>query len=71
LYLSGNATGEPWPGTEGLFGVLLEVVFDWDDTLFKEGFGFGLTVILPDKKISVLNLTTGTFQLTNRRRKDS
>jgi len=50
LYLSGDATSEPWSGTEGLFGVFLEVVFDWDDTLFEEGLGFGLTVILPDKK---------------------
>ena len=47
VYLGSNATGKPWPGTERLLGVLLEILFDWDDTLFEECFGFGLTVILP------------------------
>jgi hypothetical protein len=48
MNLSGDATGEPWSGTERLFRVLLEVVFDWHNTLLEESFGFGLTVVLPD-----------------------
>ena len=50
VYLSSNATSEPWPGTEGFLGVFLEVLFVGNDTLFEESFGFGLTVILPDEK---------------------
>lgn len=49
-YLSGNPTGEPRPRTERLLGVLLEVLFDRDDTLFEESLGFGLTIILPNEK---------------------
>ena len=48
VYLSGDATGRPWPGLEIILGVLLEVVFYGDDALSEEGFGFGLTVVLPD-----------------------
>ena len=53
VYLSSNATSEPWPGTEGFLGVFLEVLFVGNDTLFEESFGFGLTVILPDEKGSI------------------
>ena len=31
VYLSRDATGDPWSGTDEIFGVLLEVIFDWDD----------------------------------------
>lgn len=48
-YLSGDATGKPWPRLERILGVFLEVVFYGDDALFEEGFGFGLTVVLPDE----------------------
>jgi len=47
VYLSSDATGKPRPGTERLLWVLLEILFDGEDALFKESFGFGLTVILP------------------------
>jgi len=50
VYLSGDATGEPWPGTERLFGVLIEVILVWDDALLEKRFGFGLTVVLPDEE---------------------
>lgn len=49
LYLSCDATGEPWSGTKRLFWVLLEVIFDWHNPLFEKSFGFGLTVVLPTK----------------------
>ena len=49
-YLGGDPTREPWPGTERLFWVLLEVVFDWYNALIEESLGFGLTVVLPDEK---------------------
>lgn len=49
-YLSGDAASKPWSGTERLFWMLLEVVFDWHNTLFEESFGFGLTVVFPGKK---------------------
>lgn len=80
MYLSGDATGQPWPGTERIFGVLLEIVFDGNDTLFEKSFGFGLTVVLPDSErrsmlwigLLLLPHTTGEcFQLTNRQCKDS
>ena len=48
VYLSGDATGEPWSGTEKIFWVLLEVFLDWHDALIEESFGFGLTVVLPE-----------------------
>ena len=50
-YLSGDTAGEPWPGAEELFGVLLDVVVDGEDTLLEESFGFGLAVVLPDEKL--------------------
>ena len=49
-YLGGDATGEPWSGAERVLGVLLQVVFDWNDTSRKESFGFSLTVVLPDQE---------------------
>ena len=61
VYLSSDATGEPRPGIEGILGVALEVFFDGEDTSLEESFGFGLTVILPDKtnekQINTLNQT--------------
>ena len=50
VYLSSDATSEPWSGTKKLFGVLLDVIFDGEDTLVKEGLGLSLAVILPDEK---------------------
>lgn len=61
-YLSGDATCKPWSGTEGVFRVLLKIVFDWDNALFKESFGFGLTVFLPgEKEINGLDQTDRRF----------
>jgi hypothetical protein len=74
-YLSGHAAGEPWPGAEELFGVLLDVVFDGEDTLLEESFGFGLTIVLPDEKLnkSIPWVSDHRLcsQLTNRRCKGS
>ena len=50
VYLSRGATSEPWSGTDEIFGVLREVVFDWDDNFFGKSFGFCLAVILPDRE---------------------
>ena len=50
VYLSSDATSEPWSGTKKLFGVLLDVIFDGEDTLVKQGLGLSLAVILPDEK---------------------
>ena len=48
VYLSSDATSEPWSGTKKLFGVFLEIVFDREDTLIKEGLGLSLAVGLPE-----------------------
>jgi hypothetical protein len=74
LYLSSDATGEPRSGTERLFGVLLEIIFDWDNTLFEESFSFSLAVVLPElkKRSMAYDQTNRCFpKLTNRQRKDS
>ena len=80
MYLGSDAASEPWPGAEGFLRVLLEVLFDRDDTLFEKSFGFSLAVILPEEKtnnISTLNQATSplksteSFQHTNRRCMDS
>ena len=76
VYLSSDTTSEPWSGAKKLFGVFLEIVFDREDTLVKEGLGLSLAVILPDekkKKQRILSQPTSEciHELTNRRRKDS
>ena len=48
--MSSNATSSPWPGAEGLLGVLLEVDFVRDNASLEKSFGLGLMVILPDEK---------------------
>ena len=62
VYLSSDATGQPWPGTEGFFGVLLEIVFNGNDTFLEKSFDFGLTVLPSDengrKEINVSDQTT-------------
>ena len=50
VYLSSDTTSEPWSCTKKFFGVFLEIVFDREDTLIKEGLGLSLAVVLPDKK---------------------
>lgn len=45
--LCSDASGEPRSGAERVFGVLLEIVFDWKNTLLEESLGLGLAVVLP------------------------
>lgn len=60
MYLGGNTSREPRPGSKGLLWVLLKVVLDWDDTLLQEGFGLGLFVVLPiESQISALDGDVG------------
>jgi hypothetical protein len=60
-YLSGDATGEPWSGLDRIFGVLLEVVFDWDDTLLEESLGLSLTLTLPVEYSSMVGQSNFRF----------
>ena len=71
VYLSSDTTREPRPGTERLLGVLLEILFDGDDALFKESFGFGLTVLLPESGNQYPSHRVDGSLRTNHRRKDS
>ena len=73
VYLSSDATGKPWPGTERLLGVFLEILFNGEDALFEESLCFGLTVIFPgvQDQNQYPSQRREHLQPTNRQRKGS
>ena len=51
---SGNPANEEGASLEGLFRVLLELVFVWENTLGREFLNFRLTVVVPAYIVSIV-----------------